>query len=110
MERGRTLPVHSSVDGHLGYFHFGDVMNDAALNPRVHICVHSCTYVRTYVFNSFQPTLHSLIYSILFLKMPLSSKLPKLQASVWIYPDSKSGGSKKTDDTARVEGQRQPWL
>ena len=29
------LFIHSSVDGHLGYFHFGAIMNAA-----VNICVH----------------------------------------------------------------------
>ena len=29
--------IHSSVDGHLGFFHVLDIVNIAALNIRVHV-------------------------------------------------------------------------
>ena len=35
--------LHSSVDGHLGYFHFLAILDNAAMNIHVHISV--CTYV-----------------------------------------------------------------
>ena len=38
--------VHSLVDRHLGCFHFVAIMDNAAMNIRVHV------FVWTYVFNS----------------------------------------------------------
>ena len=32
------LFIHSSVDGHLGYFHVSAVINKAAMTMDVHVC------------------------------------------------------------------------
>lgn len=35
----QSLFIHSSVDGHLGHFHFLAIMSNAALNIHVHAFV-----------------------------------------------------------------------
>ena len=49
------LFIHSSVDGHLGYFHFLAIISNAAMN----ICLQ--VFVWIYVFNSLWYTLKSRI-------------------------------------------------
>ena len=36
--------IHSSVDGHLGCFHFGAILNNASMTTRLHV------FVRTYIY------------------------------------------------------------
>lgn len=35
----RFLFIHSSIDGHLDYFHFGDILNNAAMNMSIKLFV-----------------------------------------------------------------------
>lgn len=48
MELTPYLFVHLSVDGHLGCFHFGAILNNAGIN------IHVQVFVRTYVFISLE--------------------------------------------------------
>lgn len=35
-----VLFIHSSADGHLGVFHFFTVMNNAAMNIKISVCIY----------------------------------------------------------------------
>ena len=71
--------VHSSVFGHLDYFHFGAVRSNAALNTHTHV------FVRSYVFKSLAKIPRSGILGsngkfMLYLKTNLWNSFPK-----WLY-------------------------
>ena len=71
--------VHSSVFGHLDYFHFGAVRSNAALNTHTHV------FVRSYVFKSLAKIPRSGILGsngkfMFYLKTNLWNSFPK-----WLY-------------------------
>lgn len=70
--------IYSTVDEYLGFFQFGDIMNNAYKNIFVHVLMCICTILVTYVCSYLE--VESLGYRIGSASVVITEQFPK-----WLY-------------------------
>jgi hypothetical protein len=82
--------IHSSVDGHLGWFHFGAIMNNTAKNIHIHVFVCNLFSILLGIYLGAELLDHRVILFKLFEELPncFPQWLPDITFSLSWYEDS----------------------